>query len=188
MTLNQIKKEQFRRMLEVGLTRLYVNATMEGVCVPKEHAKNRELRLDVSYRFYLPVLEILENELRVELSFQGQSFLCVVPWDAVWGLSHAPHQEVMLYADILPVNGEQSQELLDEINDILTATLKKNQERILPLTEPKMDKLSTKLQVVKNSSDESDDEPTAEVAVPVFEDTAQKPKLRLIQGGKKVNC
>ena len=72
---SQLKRTFLHMMLEQGLTRIHIIPQTEGVCLP-EHLMTAELvPLNLSYRFQVPVFDIDDWGVRVELSFSQQPFL-----------------------------------------------------------------------------------------------------------------
>jgi stringent starvation protein B len=99
----------FARLLENGMTMLHLDAREKGVCVPKEHARDQDLRLNFSYRFQLETFEIDQEKVVASLSFQGHPFLCVVPWASVFAMTSHVTDEFQVWQEDLP------EEMLDEI-------------------------------------------------------------------------
>ena len=83
---SKLKRTFLHMMLEQGLTRIHIAPQTEGVCLP-EHLMTAELvPLNLSYRFQVPVFDIDDWGIRVELSFSQQPFLCEIPWNCITSL------------------------------------------------------------------------------------------------------
>lgn len=121
------KKDRLLALLDEGLVALHINARHPDVLVPEAHKSNSQLVLNLSYRFRLDDLHISETEVRVTLSFQGSPFLCVLPMEAIWGLS-LPNtdEDLELFAESLPLEmllrflPHLPPEIYEEVQKILT--------------------------------------------------------------------
>jgi hypothetical protein len=89
-------------MLEQQLTRLHIDSYHPDIILPEELLQRDRLCLDVSYNFHLPVFEVTEEKIKVSLSFKNTPFVCEIPFDAIWGLSHAPHTTVIVDPNLVP--------------------------------------------------------------------------------------
>jgi stringent starvation protein B len=84
------KKKMLLAYLARGVAMIHLDARREGVLVPERFKGDAHLRLNVSYRYSIPDLDLDEKRVQATLSFGGVPFQCVVPWEAVFGItSHA---------------------------------------------------------------------------------------------------
>ena len=88
------KHEILLNMLDEGLTMLHFNSRPSEVLVPG-FLRDGEggyhpgaVRLNFSYRFCLPDMEVTEEYIEGSLSFHGESQFCHIPLFSIWGLSH----------------------------------------------------------------------------------------------------
>jgi stringent starvation protein B len=84
------KKHVLLEYLEHGIAMLHLDARRPGVIVPKQYAHDPHLRLNLSYRYQIRDLDIDDERVQATLSFGGRPFQCIVPWEAIFGItSHA---------------------------------------------------------------------------------------------------
>jgi stringent starvation protein B len=95
MPLPPSKKQTLLRYLERGITMVHLDARRPGVQVPAKHSGDPHLRLNLSYRYSIPDLEIDDERVQATLSFGGAPFQCILPWAAIFGItSHAGEGQV----------------------------------------------------------------------------------------------
>lgn len=95
------KEKALRALLDEGMTMLHLDARVPGVAVPERFRNDAHLRLNLSWRFYLPDFTINEFGVRATLSFAGQPFACSIPWGAIFGLtSHATGRTLLFPNDV----------------------------------------------------------------------------------------
>ena len=80
------KLDLFQRLIENSLTTVIVNTKDFIVQVPDEYQNVTDLQLSWSYKFGLPDFEFDNKSIRGSLSFGGQSFYVIVPWDSITGM------------------------------------------------------------------------------------------------------
>lgn len=86
----QGKKKTLLSYLTRGVAMIHLDARRGGVVVPAKFAHDAHLRLNLSYRYAIPDFDITEDRVQATLSFGGVPFQCLVPWDAIFGItSHA---------------------------------------------------------------------------------------------------
>jgi stringent starvation protein B len=89
------KKQTLLQYLQRGVTMVHLDARRPGVLVPSQYANDAHLRLNLSYRYHIPDLEIDERRIQATLSFSGAPFQCVLPWESIFGItSHAGDGQV----------------------------------------------------------------------------------------------
>lgn len=96
------KRDAFVSMLDVGMAMLHLDARASGVDVPLRFRKDRHLRLNFSYRFGLSTFMIEDDAVTADLSFQGLTYLCVIPWDAVFGMTSHVSGETRVWPEDMP--------------------------------------------------------------------------------------
>lgn len=104
MTELSSPKDVLLHLLDEGMVMLHINAKHEDVIVPSYLKDDVHLRLNLSYRFRLPDLQIDDEMISATLSFQKQPFRCCIPFVALWGLSQ-PHdpENLIIFPDALPI-------------------------------------------------------------------------------------
>jgi stringent starvation protein B len=103
------KKDALLALLDRGLVMIHVDARREGVAVPDHLVHEYHLRLNLSYRFDLPDLEIDDWGVRATLSFRGLGFRCQIPWPSIFAMTQPPGERGWLWP------GDLAPELLDAI-------------------------------------------------------------------------
>lgn len=96
------KKHVLLEYLEHGITMLHLDARRPGVVVPRQYEQDPHLRLNLSYRYQIPDLEIDDERVQATLSFGGRSFRCVVPWEAVFGITSQATGDGQVWPEDLP--------------------------------------------------------------------------------------
>ena len=97
------KKQVLLAFLERGVAMVHLDARRPGVKVPLQHRNEAHLRLNLSYRYRIPDFEIGEEGVQATLSFGGQSFLCVLPWPAIFGITSEANGDGQVWPEDLPV-------------------------------------------------------------------------------------
>jgi len=89
------KRQTLLHFLERGVTMVHLDARKPGVVVPSQYAQEPHLRLNLSYRYNIPDLEMGERRVQATLSFSGRPFRCLLPWESIFGItSHAGEGQV----------------------------------------------------------------------------------------------
>lgn len=112
--LRKIKREFFSRALQSGVASLHFDPSMPGTVVPDRFRGQSILVLNYSYRYHISDFNFDDNEVVASLSFGGVPHRCVVPWDAVMGISN--QSETVYYSFVpqaLPVKEIERQPLDD---------------------------------------------------------------------------
>jgi len=94
--LHKMKREFFSRSLQGGIASLHFDPRMKGVVVPERFRKQELLVLNYSYRYHIADFDFDDDKVVASLSFGGNPFQCVVPWNAVMGIGN--QAESMYYS------------------------------------------------------------------------------------------
>lgn len=97
------KRQVLLAFLERGVAMIHLDARRPGVQVPAQHRGEAHLRLNFSYRYRIPDFEIDEQGVQATLSFGGQSFLCVLPWESIFGITSQANGDGQVWPEDLPV-------------------------------------------------------------------------------------
>jgi stringent starvation protein B len=95
------KRDALLALLDRGLVMIHVDARRSGVAVPEYLSTEYHLRLNLSYRFALPDLQIDAWGVRATLSFRGSPFSCRIPWEAVFAMTQPPGERGWLWPNDL---------------------------------------------------------------------------------------
>jgi stringent starvation protein B len=97
------KKETLLGFLARGVAMVHLDARRPGVIVPPQYATDAHLRLNLSYRYSIPDLEISDEHVQATLSFGGRPFRCILPWSAVFGITSHGTGDGQVWPEDLPV-------------------------------------------------------------------------------------
>src|SRR6266481_798123 len=73
------KKQTLLQYLQRGVAMVHLDARRPGVVVPPQYARDAHLRLNLSYRYSIPDLEVFDDRIQATLSFGGRPFRCILP-------------------------------------------------------------------------------------------------------------
>ena len=82
VTVTDLKKRIIDSCLQKGATKLVVVSSVAGVSLPPYLMSNRTNIIAISRRFR-GELALLDSGIETELSFKGELFHVVVPWDSI---------------------------------------------------------------------------------------------------------
>jgi stringent starvation protein B len=81
------KKDVARGLLLRGTIYLHVDPRVEHVIVPRWLGKQPQLVLQIGLDLAIPDLRVDADGVSGTLSFNRSPFRCVIPWDAIFGIS-----------------------------------------------------------------------------------------------------
>jgi stringent starvation protein B len=97
------KRQTLLSYLQRGVAMVHLDARRPGVVVPQRYLGDAHLRLNLSYRYSIPDLEIDDRRVQATLSFGGQPFHCVLPWHAIFGITSNASGDGQVWPEDLPV-------------------------------------------------------------------------------------
>src|SRR6266550_2989270 len=97
------KRETLLAYLARGIAMVHLDARRPAVVVPSQYAMDAHLRLNLSYRYGIPDLDISDERIRATLSFGGRSFRCLIPWGSVFGITCNGTGDGQVWTEDLPV-------------------------------------------------------------------------------------
>ena len=97
------KKETLLAYLARGIAMVHLDARRPAVVVPPQYAMDAHLRLNLSYRYGIPDLDISAERIRATLSFGGRPFRCLIPWGSVFGITCHGTGDGQVWPEDLPV-------------------------------------------------------------------------------------
>ena len=109
------KSERLASILERGMAMVYLDARTTGVRVPEYLSKEAHLRLNLSYRFDPPDLELSEWGIRSTLRFGGRRFAVAIPWSSVFAIASHATQQFWTFPEDMPL------ELLQRVSETTPA-------------------------------------------------------------------
>ena len=96
------KKKTLLHYLSRGVAMVHLDARRPGVTVPLKFRDDPHLRLNLSYRYSIPDLDVSEERVQATLSFGGVPFQCLVPWEAVFGITSHASGDGQVWPEDLP--------------------------------------------------------------------------------------
>ena len=102
------KKETLLAWLARGVTMVHLDARRPGVVVPPQYSSDAHLRLNLSYRYAIPDLEVGDADVSATLSFGGRPFHCVLPWGSIFGITSQASGDGQVWPEDLPVEVVQT--------------------------------------------------------------------------------
>lgn len=89
MASGNVKRSLLLGLLARGIATVHVDARHEGVRVPLVLRDYDNVALNISWGYSGVRLFLDDEEVCATLNFQGKSYRCIVPWDAVFGITNA---------------------------------------------------------------------------------------------------
>lgn len=102
------KKQTLLAYLSRGVTMVHLDARRPGVVVPPQYVGEAHLRLNLSYRYSIPDLDISDVRVQATLSFGGQHFQCQLPWESIFGITSHASGDGQVWPEDLPVEVMQT--------------------------------------------------------------------------------
>ena len=136
-------RQLLENLLGQGMVMVTIDARSDGAVVPRQFERDPQLRLNLSYRFGLPI-NVDEWGVRARLTFSGVPFDCELPWPSIYMIvSHVTGQP-FLFPEHVP------QELMQ------LATQMRNDAAPAP-EQPKKPKLTVVASDDGEDTDETDE-------------------------------
>jgi stringent starvation protein B len=131
------------------MTQVVLNTRAEGVSLPDHLMGQEQVVLNLSYAFRLRIFELNTNDVRASLSFGGQEFECVLPWESVYLIRPASGEgEGAMYLEAMPpalrtqlfsaagISSEEGEALLNERLQELEDDIFLEEEGLFQQSEP----------------------------------------------------
>ena len=97
------KRACLEHLMDQGKVLVHINARLPGVILPAHLEGQAVVPLNLSHLFNLDVFELDDETVRANLSFQGERFLCVLPWPSIFAISsHETGESHVFPSDIPP--------------------------------------------------------------------------------------
>lgn len=116
------KQDAIRSFLDKGLTMVHLDARKDGVVVPRQFQGQKDLRLNLSYRFAGSHMEIDDLHVEATLTFGGMPFRCNVPLQAIYALTSQVTGAGLVFPESLPeeIVDELKRQIGDEFEQVVT--------------------------------------------------------------------
>lgn len=124
------KKNVLEQLLEQGMVLVALDARIGGVDVPTHLGKDPQLRLNLSYRFGLP-MAVDDWGVCATLTFAGVPYDCRFPWTSIFLMVSHVSGQPYLFPDDIPA------ELLSQSPDMAT-----DAQAVVPKAGPERPKLT----------------------------------------------
>ena len=96
------KRDCLADLLDKGMVQILLDSRCAGVALPTEFEGNLELRLNLSYRFGLPI-ELDEWGVHATLTFAQVPHDCKIPWKAIYSIISYATDEPFLFPEDVPL-------------------------------------------------------------------------------------
>lgn len=89
--ISKPKNQVFNIFMMHGLTKVWVDPKCKDVQLPSYLLDKEAIVLEFDYLMAKPILDLTVGMFAIEatLSFNGEPFLCVIPWDSVLALTNS---------------------------------------------------------------------------------------------------
>jgi stringent starvation protein B len=119
---------------------VHLDARRPGVVVPAQFTGDAHLRLNLSYRYGIPDLVVDGQRIQATLSFGGRQFQCILPWEAVFGITSNASGDGQVWPEDLPVEVVQTANELEQQRPALAAVKEERQQPEDPPARPAADR------------------------------------------------
>ena len=96
---SQEKKSHLERMLIKGGVMIFIDARRKKLQLPAHILGNPQLPLNLDYAFQIPDFNIFEDRVEASLSFNRQSFFCVIPFKTIYAIRSHVLPEVIVFPE-----------------------------------------------------------------------------------------
>ncbi len=110
------KKDILLSYLNEGKTMIVLDSRKEGVELPPHLMNLLQVKLNLSYRFANKIFEITDDQIKVNLSFGGKTFTCVIPMDAIYYIALYETSEGTPFLEDMPEIFVQMAQELDDVD------------------------------------------------------------------------
>jgi len=94
------KRALLSELLDQGMVLVTLDARRDGVDVPRHLRDDAQLRLNLSYRFGLPLV-LDEEGVTATLTFAGSPYACRLPWESLYlFVPHASGRPMLFPGDV----------------------------------------------------------------------------------------
>jgi stringent starvation protein B len=130
---NIAKKKCLEQALQSETALVHLDSRFTGMEIPASHRGDPGLTLRLSHHFP-GYLQLNEDHVVAQLSFNSIPTRCVLPWDAIWGITPEPGS-TELFLDALPLEIMKNMVGLKQNTDSTSESLKEEQEETETISE-----------------------------------------------------
>ncbi|MBC7792329.1 MAG: hypothetical protein H7Z43_01365, partial [Clostridia bacterium] len=128
-------RQLLENLLGQGMVMVTIDARADDVVVPTQFEGDPQLRLNLSYRFGLPI-DIDEWGVKARLTFSGIPFDCKLPWPSIYMIvSHVTGQPFLFPEHVPPELMQLAAQMRDREPEV-PAALKKPKLSLVMADEP----------------------------------------------------
>lgn len=100
------KRARLLEMLDEGWVLIEVDPSRPGVELPPHLREERAVGLNIGHGIRASVFEVGPLAIRADLSFQGQRYLCVLPWPSVFAMTRLSDKARLVFPADVPAPRE----------------------------------------------------------------------------------
>ena len=135
-TLNKKKYDFLLYLLEEDDAMVCLDSRHPEVDVPATHKNNSSLNLVFNLNFRRPI-EITEEGIFATLAFNGRSYECTLPFDAVWAIYDPNMKNGQVWEESIPKDMNLPEQVMETPPEKPLAKLKSVKSSGKPSKEPK---------------------------------------------------
>ncbi len=176
---NSLVAAQLKKMLDLGLVTVHLNATLPEVDVPPELKGDEHLLINLSYRFARADLTLTNKAAEATLTFGDKSYRCVLPYNSIYICQSAVSGQLSFYPENMPEN------LLRQLEAMQKLAQKDEFAPVAaPAGRPKEEK-KRKLKVISGGAVSPKSTSENAAAKKSSGKPGKRPKWRVLSGGKE---
>ncbi len=175
---NSLVAAQLKKMLDLGLVTVHLNATLPEVDVPPELKGDEHLLINLSYRFARADLTLTAKAAIATLTFGDKSYRCVLPFKSIYICQSAVSGQLSFYPENMPQN------LLRQLEAMQKISKEEYFAEEEPAKAPKAVKQG-KLKVISGGAAAKKNRAPADDNKKKINKTGKRPGWRVLSGGKE---
>ncbi len=110
------KRDCLADLLDKGMVQILLDSRCAGIALPPGFEGNLELRLNLSYRFGLPI-ELDQWGIHATLTFAQVPHDCKIPWKSIYAIISYTTDEPFLFPEDVPLEVMLAAEASEEAED-----------------------------------------------------------------------
>jgi len=129
ITATTYKRKALDKLLEGEFILIHINPQHPGVTLPDNLNSQPSVTLKISRRFRRPV-QLTNDAVKADLLFDGVYFLCILPWNSVWGVT-SDSNKLQVWPEAVP------QSIAKQLEDSTNSSSSTHRHVIAPEEEKK---------------------------------------------------